>query len=218
MAEPPLTATDMDQLALLLGECHLHAEERDALAQATRAASSFSNQQLHGGAGSCSNAAPLEGAAAVAAIAPWADELLQRLQGCPSPEAGRRVCAELLIALRRHCAGQPVEHAGGCTDCQGCGGMAAACGHQGRLQSLQGANRVITGAVRMMLVRQNEANRHCQQAEEAGKCLASELQRCQEQLRASERARAALESHLQLMRADAGAAVQVAHLPGPACT
>eukprot|EP00931_Biecheleriopsis_adriatica_P006359 TRINITY_DN107772_c0_g1_i1.p1 TRINITY_DN107772_c0_g1~~TRINITY_DN107772_c0_g1_i1.p1 ORF type:complete len:207 (-),score=73.36 TRINITY_DN107772_c0_g1_i1:95-715(-) len=190
--EPGLTAQDVDQLSQLLGECHLH-EEQNALAQVMR--------PLAAGAGYGSSGPSAPASSTAAAAGPWADELMRRLQGCSSPEEGKAACAELMAAFHQQ-QSQPKELHEQLEQLQLQPQARQAPTEpdaSARLQSLQGANRVIVRALRVMSDRQREQGSRCRQAEEMVVKLASELQARDEQLRASERAKALLESHLQLV-------------------
>lgn len=226
--DPGLLAQDVDQLSQLLGECHLH-EERDALAQAMLplALGQGSCSQGLANASPSSSVVPSPGLAAEAG--PWADELMKRLQGCRSQEEGRATCAELLASFHQQQQQdqldirlQQMQLQPGSGQSPGPAGAAREADLAARLQSLQGANRVIVRALRVMSERQRQQGSRCQQAEEIAAKLAAELQARDEQLHASERAKAMLQSHLQVLlrREDAldDRGAQVQHLPGRPCS
>jgi len=196
-----LFASDVDQLSQLLGECHLH-EERDALKQVMMPIASYAGQLASG------LQAPY---ASAASSGLYADELLRRLQGCQSLDEGRATCAEMMTAfhqdqhsqqLLRPCVpvapvpleSRPMETA---QAVQPAGSVNAEL--MARLQSLQGANRVIVRALRIMSERLREQGQRSRQAEETVEQLKSELEAQSEQLRASERAKALLQSRVEVL-------------------
>mmetsp|Transcript_5430 Transcript_5430/g.10190 ORF Transcript_5430/g.10190 Transcript_5430/m.10190 type:complete len:207 (+) Transcript_5430:100-720(+) len=205
--EPGLSAADVDQLSQLLGECHLE-EEQAALAQVMRPA-------VH------HVAAPSTGTASAMSVEPWADEMMRRLQGCSSPDAGRAVCAELMVAFQAQQQQQFEQQLLLQRPQSGLQQIGSEPEAEARLQSLQGANRVIVRALRAMSDRQRTLGNRCRHAEETAGKLSSELQARDEQLHASERAKAMLQSHLQvLLRNEQGMdlAPQVQQLPGGPCS
>lgn len=121
-------------------------------------------------------------------VAQWADEMVQRLQSCSSPQEASARCAELLAIFRQQCGGADPNV------------------NPQRLQKLQGANSVLLRGLRSLNQRRREAAERAQRAEEANERLAAELARCQEALHASERAKGALQYHLQLMSVAPGTA------------
>lgn len=177
----------MEQLAQILRDCHLQEDEVCGKATSTGSAQS----QIPGITGT-----------AMMAACPWADELVRQLQHCTSAEEGRALCAEALVAFHRHQAGAC------CSD-------PSRCPHLARLQKLQGANRVIVQALRVLSERQRAMQTRCKQAEAANAHLAEQLRQCQEQLQASERAKANLQSHLQLMNSNLGESTHQSHRQGP---
>eukprot|EP00440_Ansanella_granifera_P075290 gb/GFBE01081709.1/.p1 GENE.gb/GFBE01081709.1/~~gb/GFBE01081709.1/.p1 ORF type:complete len:225 (+),score=59.83 gb/GFBE01081709.1/:1-675(+) len=220
-----LSAQDVDQLSQLLGECHLH-EERAALAQVMMPIATCAAQMAPGPVASQPAAGSTAVAPAVADAMPWADELMRRLQSCSSPEEGRAACAEAMAAFHQH-QSQPALH----EQLERLSlqpQQPAAASQQGadlaaRLHALQGANRVIVRALARMSERQREQGRRCQQAEEAAVRLSGELQARDEQLHASERAKAMLQSHLQLLLRkeeclENALQSQAHHLPGRSCS
>lgn len=54
---------------------------------------------------------------AVAAVTPWADELVRKLQNCSSPEQGRAICGEALVAFYRHQAALDLPEERPCKRC-----------------------------------------------------------------------------------------------------
>ncbi|CAK8997938.1 unnamed protein product [Durusdinium trenchii] len=189
-----LFAQDVDQLSQLLGECHLH-EERDALAQVMMPIASYAGQLASG------LQSPYASTAAASGL--YADELLRRLQGCQSLDEGRATCAEMMTAFHQEHSQQllrprvpakavPAQEA---QEVQAAGVNELLA----RLQSLQGANRVIVRALRIMSERLREQGQRSRQAEETVEQLKSELQAQSEQLRASERAKALLQSRVEVL-------------------
>lgn len=178
-----LDVGDMDQLARLLTECHLEEDLRVAAAALPPML-----------------AQPQEGPPAeeLQTAQPWAEELTRRLQGCASPAEAPALCAEFLVGFRQQAAQQQQQ-----LQQQACHG-AAGCEHARRLESVRGANRVIVRALRALSEKQREASERARQAECAAMGLAEELRRCQEQLQASERSKAMLQAHLQVMSSSNG--------------
>lgn len=237
---------DMDQLAHLLEECHLH-EEKAALRQVMLPVGAVTGgppAQTGPFAPSSSPAHSTAGSeCTTTAIGPWADEMMRRLQGCSSTAEGRAVCAQLLTEFQQQLEGQAAQ---GDTAALGSALMALSLGAtpehsphaaklhlsqqllqaqqqvqqlQARLHALQGANRVIVRALRTMSERQRQLGTRCHRAEEAASQLATELQLRDEQLQASERAKANVQLHLQLLlRQETGPFVTQAHMSGPPCS
>jgi len=186
-----LWGPEMEQLTQILQECHLH--------EADLCGSSPSPAPAPALGGHGTGLAPLGNSSSVG---PWADELVRQLQHCCSAEEGRNLCAEALVAFQRHQAGT-------------CCNDPNSCPHLARLQKLQGANKVIVRALRVYSQRHNAAQARCRQADEANSLLGEQLRQCQEQLAASERAKANLQSHLQLMNSNLGESAYRSHGPGP---
>jgi hypothetical protein len=138
---------------------------------------------------------------AASTVGPWADKLLQELQCCASVEEGRTLCAEALWAFQQHQAG---------TCCSN-----GTCAYGGRLEKLQGANKVIVRALQVVAQRMKDMKARARAAEEANASLAEQLRLCQEQLKASERAKANLQSHLQLMNSSLSESAMHSHQAGP---
>jgi len=178
---------EMDQLNAILRDCHLHEEEVCGVTSGfvPVGTSAFVPVPVP----ACLLPPPTAPLAAAVGVTPWADELVRQLQSCASAEHGRAICAEALLAFHKHQAGT-------------CCGDVSTSPHLVRLQKLQGANKVIVRALRMMSERQSATQARCRQAEEANLHLAEQLRQCQEQLAASERAKANLQSHLQLMNSN----------------
>jgi hypothetical protein len=153
----------------------------------------------------CGAAAPAEPTVAappdLTGVDSWANQLVQQLQCCASVEQGRALCAEALLAFRQH-------QAGSCCS-------AATCPYGGRLEKLQGANKVIIRALRALSQRHVASQARVRQVEEANAHLAEQLRQCQEQLQASERAKANLQSHLQMMNSNLSESVMNSHHAGP---
>jgi hypothetical protein len=131
------------------------------------------------------------GSASVEAMLPWAGELVSHLQACQSPDEARYRCAELLAAFASKQPG---------------GAATASAQHEERMRKLQGANSVLLRGFRSLYKKQQEAEAQSRQAEETCARLAAELARCQEQLHSAERAKGALQYHLQLMHTGPGTA------------
>lgn len=134
-------------------------------------------------------------------VGPWADELVHKLQGVASVEEGRALCAQALQAYHQH-------QAGVCCS-------SGSCPYSGRLEKLQGANKVIVKALRQVSQRISDSQARARHAEEANQKLAEQLRLCQEQLKASERAKANLQSHLQLMNSSLRESAMHSHQAGP---
>lgn len=181
--------TELDHLTRILADCHLHEKELCG-------AAAVSATEPPG------SACAATGIKATADVHQWADELLKRLQCCASIDEGRALCSEALTAFHR-CQ---VE-----TSCSG----GYAFPHADRLQKLQGANKVIVQALRSFSKRHAGIQARCQQTEEANAQLAEQLKQCQERLKASERAKANLQSHLQLMNSSVSESAFHPHLHGP---
>ncbi|CAJ1351049.1 unnamed protein product, partial [Effrenium voratum] len=235
-----LFAQDVDQLSQLLGECHLH-EERDALAQVMMPIASYAGQLASGiqspGGGGGGAASGLwadelmrrlqgcqsmdEGRATCAEMmaAFHEDQHSQQLHpprvpavpmmtGMPctpsmpsAPSASMPSAQSLPAATMAPDAGMRAA-------------PAANAELTARLQSLQGANRVIVRALRIMSERLREQGNRSRQAEETVARLQSELQARDEQLRASERAKAMLQSRVEvLLRGEAFDMPQVCSRP-----
>ncbi|OLP84747.1 hypothetical protein AK812_SmicGene34345 [Symbiodinium microadriaticum] len=135
---------------------------------------------------------------------------MRRLQGCSSPEEGRETCAEMIAAFHQdqqqssqrllparvpaHYAAAPMNSA-----------VPAAAGYgpnaefTARLQALQGANRVIVRALRILSARVREEGNRRRESEETVAQLKAELEAREEQLRASERAKALLQSRVAVL-------------------
>jgi len=130
-----------------------------------------------------------------------------------SPEEGSERCAEMLAAFhQKSCQpqvqGRGVPTAPGFTACSSSGSCCtpeAPCLHSERLQKGQGAERAETPcshnrvAIRMLTQRQKELSERARCAESFAISAATELQRCQEALQASERAKGTLQMHLSLI-------------------
>lgn len=204
-----LWGPDMEQLAQILRECHLDDNEVAGSGSSSGGAPSAAAPAWAGPPTSVPvpPSPATANAPAAAAVGPWADELVRRLQSCGSPEEARSLCAEGLVcfhqqqastAMTAFAAASPDSHA-----------------LQTRLHKLQGANKVIVRALRTMSERQQPLQVRCRQAEEQNILLAEELRRTCEQLQAAERAKAHLQSHLHLMNSNLTEAPFRDHPPGP---
>ncbi|CAK9004939.1 unnamed protein product [Durusdinium trenchii] len=140
----------------------------------------------------------------------YADELLRRLQGCQSLDEGRATCAEMMTAFHQEHSQQllrprvpakavPAQEAQEVASPYARTLDVSSDFLEARLQSLQGANRVIVRALRIMSERLREQGQRSRQAEETVEQLKSELQAQSEQLRASERAKALLQSRVEVL-------------------
>jgi hypothetical protein len=176
---------DMEQLAQILQECHLHEAE----IAGTEPQSNLSSPSPPGAIDT-----------AFGAAGQWADELVNRLQNCATPQEGHALCAEALLAF---------HHKQGCAS--------NLCPTAERLKKLQGANRVIVRALRGVSERQGGLRMRCQQAEEENAHLAEQLRQCQEKLRVSELAKSTLQSHLELMNSNLNESAHLSHSGGPPC-
>jgi len=182
---------DMDLLERILRDCHLD----DSLEEAA-VASRVEPAPAH------APALPLP-----ADVGSWADEMMRQLQVCGSPEEGRARCAEMFAAFhQRSC--QPQDQGRGvptapsftaCSSSGSCCNPETPCAHSERLQKVQGANRVIVRAIRTLTQRHKELSERARCAESFAISAATELQRCQEALQTSERAKGTLQMHLSLM-------------------
>lgn len=190
-------ADEMELLERIMRECNLcdpagpSAPEPMAVA-APRAAVATQVHVAGAPTGVLAAAQPAEAAvapqamfghSATSSLAPWAEEMVQRLQGCSSTAEASARCAEMLATFQQRAAGDPQ-----------------------RMRRLQSANSVLMRALRSLNQRHREQLAQRQRAEEANKELAAELERCQEALRASERARGQLQYHLQVMGRSSGTA------------
>jgi len=201
--DAPLTIDDMEFLERVLRDCHLsdgpQAQPNQPPEQPSEQPQEHQHRQQHlqeqepsqshqapiGTAQVAATAAgPSGGTAPVEAMLPWAEELVGHLQACQSPDEARYRCAELLTAF----AGKQQGSA-----------AAASAQQQERMRKLQGANSVLLRGFRSLYQKQQEAEARSRQAEEACTRMAAELARCQEQLHNAERAKGALQYHLQLM-------------------
>eukprot|EP00928_Gymnodinium_smaydae_P041130 TRINITY_DN27842_c0_g1_i1.p2 TRINITY_DN27842_c0_g1~~TRINITY_DN27842_c0_g1_i1.p2 ORF type:complete len:185 (-),score=53.30 TRINITY_DN27842_c0_g1_i1:184-714(-) len=158
----------MELLERILRDCSLHDGACDVAALVPRAAAA--------------SAAPPAQVQEADVLLPWADEMVRQLQACASPEEARPRCAEVLAAFRRQ---QQLEASGAVAQAE-------------RLRILRGANGALLRGFRSLYQQglEQDARRRC--LEEANARLASELAACQESLETSERARGALQYHLQL--------------------
>jgi len=170
---------DLVFLERLLRECHIE----DDVATGAHWASSAS------GANAAAVVAPdarHDAALLTHAVAPWADEMVRQMQGCASADEARPKCAEMLVAFHSQ--------------------TGAADPNAERLRTVQGANSALLRGFRSMYHKHRELTAQHQRAEEAFVTLASEFAKCQEALRASERAKSTLQYHLQLMSVGPGTA------------
>lgn len=125
---------------------------------------------------------------------------MRRLQGCSSTADGRATCQQLLTEFQQHLSQAAQAQQGvQCTTWQQERQRQQELQLQARLEALQGANRVIVRALKALSERQKELGARCQLAEEAGARLTAQLLLCSEQLQASERAKAAVQSHLEVL-------------------
>mmetsp|Transcript_15175 Transcript_15175/g.34590 ORF Transcript_15175/g.34590 Transcript_15175/m.34590 type:complete len:215 (+) Transcript_15175:84-728(+) len=184
---------EIDLLAQLFRECNLTDKGHDMAS--SQVALMLGADTL---APSMSSVAPVPGteqqasfgfgdAATPATMMPWAQELVQRLQECPSSQAAESVCAHMLSAfhgqvkqevLRQHQAQQQERE---------------------RMKSVQAANKVLLRALHALSRRHKELALQSQEIEKAAQWSARELARSQEALQASERTRESLQMHLRLM-------------------
>lgn len=111
----------------------------------------------------------------IAPVEQWADEMTRQMSGSASVEEARAKLVALLGVFQAS-AEQPE-----------------------RLHALQGANRVLLQGFRQLHARSRVLDAERRRAEETSAQLAAELARCQEALRASERAKGMLQYHIQLM-------------------
>mmetsp|Transcript_168090 Transcript_168090/g.539819 ORF Transcript_168090/g.539819 Transcript_168090/m.539819 type:complete len:221 (-) Transcript_168090:471-1133(-) len=125
-------------------------------------------------------------------MAAEAEEMVRRLQACQSPEEAQARCAEMLAMLAGNLESRQA---------------AASVQQEERFRRVQGANGVLLRGFRSLYQRQREAQARALQAEEACIRVAQELERCQEQLHNSERAKSSLQYHLQLMNTAPGITV-----------
>eukprot|EP00448_Togula_jolla_P021970 CAMPEP_0170575348 /NCGR_PEP_ID=MMETSP0224-20130122/3815_1 /TAXON_ID=285029 /ORGANISM="Togula jolla, Strain CCCM 725" /LENGTH=210 /DNA_ID=CAMNT_0010898125 /DNA_START=61 /DNA_END=693 /DNA_ORIENTATION=+ len=188
MVQPALCAFDVDQLAQLLRECNLH-EETSTVAQALHEETQAAQGQIdesHVDVGSSQAHAASPTCPPDAAL-PLAAELVERLQGCASLDMARELCRQCLVAFHeQESARCQATNSRRCATGAGDASVEP-CHHHARLQSLQGANRVIVRALRVLSERQRAASARMAEGEETVAQLHAELLRCREELRASER-------------------------------
>jgi len=176
--DAPLSGDEMDFLERVLRECHLGDEGHSRFQQPPQPPPEVQRPQAR----VMSDALTLE------AMAPWADEMVGTLQGCASPEEARARCAQMLTSFA---ADQ--RQRGAAASAQ------AASAQAERLRVLQGANHVLLRGFRSLHIKGREAEAKRQRAEEVCASMAAELQRCQEQVHGLERAKSALQYHLQVL-------------------
>mmetsp|Transcript_88699 Transcript_88699/g.185417 ORF Transcript_88699/g.185417 Transcript_88699/m.185417 type:complete len:226 (+) Transcript_88699:143-820(+) len=176
-SDPSLSVDDMDFLEKMLRSCNLHDPQEAAAArdhqQPTQMQADSAERQVH------------HNSPNVAAMGPWAEEFIRRLQSCENAEVARVQCAEMLAAFAQECQSQVLEQA---TRAQ-----------EERLRKLQGANGVLLRGFRGLYQRHRQLEAKYRQAEETYAKVTSELADCREQVRSVERAKSALQYHLQLM-------------------
>mmetsp|Transcript_120180 Transcript_120180/g.340232 ORF Transcript_120180/g.340232 Transcript_120180/m.340232 type:complete len:244 (-) Transcript_120180:168-899(-) len=199
VGESSLPSDDMELLAQILRECHLHDPSGAA---ASPISAPLPSQPEAAGAAvqadALSRTCHIQPAAVPLAathqgdstacvdLESWADEMLRRLQGCVSAEEAQPRAMELLAAFAQRHGNQQAQSE--------------------KMMALQGANGVLLRAFRSMHSRSREVERQRRHAEEVNAQLAAELARCQEALRSSERAKGTLQYHLQLMSMQRGIA------------
>uniref|UniRef100_A0A7S1SBA4 Uncharacterized protein n=1 Tax=Alexandrium catenella TaxID=2925 RepID=A0A7S1SBA4_ALECA len=205
--EVALSSDEIDLLERILRDCHLDDGMAVPTASAPQVGVAPGHAPAFGQAAAPAQAAalpqamvPVQGSpqappAGTAsgeqlAVVPWADELVRRLLGCPSPEEARARCIEVLTAFRQQDAA-----------------AAAACPQAQRVQQLRSTNGVLLRGLRSLHRRHRDVDAQRLRAEEACARMAAELARCQEALRASERAKDNLQYHLQLMSSSPGITV-----------
>lgn len=173
--EERLSTDDVELLERLLHGCHLTDVE------------AVSSSNIAQNVGALPSVSP-------SAIDPWAGEMVRRLHGCPSSEEARSRCAEVLVSFKQEHQNQhqAINHG------------SSSGPEPERLRMLQGANRVLLRGFRNLYRRQCQMDSQRQAAEERYSNMAAELARTQEALRASERANASLQFHLQLMKSPLG--------------
>jgi len=181
-AAQQLPEDDMELMELLglFRECHLH----DTSVLRPPVPSTASSQPSTTGSFPSMDAAQQGEANASATLEQWADAMVGQLQCCSSVDEARPKCAEMLIAFQQRSAQSSVDAT--------------------RLRTLQGANSALLRGFRNLYHRQREAAARQQQAEEENRQMAAELARCREALQTSERAKSALQYHLQLMGSTQG--------------
>lgn len=197
----------MEQLEQILRDCHLHddcPEAPDTVQQSAPCLSASSGIPTRSTADNQSSSWTCVSATSVATAKPWADELVQRLQGCSDFQEAHPLCVNALAALVTQLQ-QPQAPA------------VEQSADRDRLNKLQHANKVIVRALRTVSERQRDMAARAQQAEQANVHLLAELQTCREQLLASQRSNATLQSHLQLMSAGSGQEAAPEWVSGPTC-
>mmetsp|Transcript_64631 Transcript_64631/g.120326 ORF Transcript_64631/g.120326 Transcript_64631/m.120326 type:complete len:166 (+) Transcript_64631:3-500(+) len=126
-------------------------------------------------------------AATPATMLPWAQELVQRLQECPSSQAAESVCAHMLSAFHGQVRQEVLRK------------QQAQQQELERVKHIQAANKVLLRALQSLSRRHKDLALHSQEIEKAAQWSAQELARSQEALQASERSRESLQMHLRLM-------------------
>jgi len=175
-AAPALPVDDMELLEQILRECHLHdAAPVRPSPHAAMQPSTMAFPSMES-AQSGSSAVTLE---------QWADEMVRQLHSCSSIEEARPKCAEMLAAFQQRSGQRSV------IDSE-------------RMRTLQGANSALLRGFRNLYHRQREEAARQKRVEEDNRQMAAELAQCREALQASERAKAALQYHLQLMGSTQG--------------
>lgn len=114
----------------------------------------------------------------------WASEMMRQLQACPSVDQGHRTCAELMVRFQQQIMASSQQET-----------------HQNaeKMRVLQCANSGLLRGFRNLHNRQKELAAELRRTREANDAMAAELVRCQDALRTSERAKGALQYHLQIV-------------------
>lgn len=175
-----LPLDDMELLARILCECHL--------SDGTSASAGPASVQLavQVAAAQIPNAVSVDAPQNCTAqgAAEWAGEMMRQLQACPSVDLGNRKCAEVMLAFQQQIIGASQQQT-----------------HQSceKMRVLQCANSGLLRGFRNLHNRQKDLAGELRRTREANAAMAAELDRCQDALRASERAKGALQYHLQMV-------------------
>lgn len=171
----PLPVDDMDLLAQILQECHLEETGHTVRAQSVVPEAPACPPHLSNVLGILA-ADSLEGKTTQpVSLDQWTEEVMRSLGSCSSRQEAITTLRNVLGAFER----QLVD--------------------PDRAKALKFANSVLLRSFRNLHARRREADLQRERAEEVNTALAAELARCQEALRASERAKGYLQYHLQLM-------------------
>uniref|UniRef100_A0A7S1B1J5 Uncharacterized protein n=1 Tax=Noctiluca scintillans TaxID=2966 RepID=A0A7S1B1J5_NOCSC len=172
----PLPVDDMDLLVQILQECHLQDTSHAVrAAQPVVTEGPAYSPNLSNVLGILAADTPEEKATPPASLDQWTEEVMRLLGSCSSTQEAASTVRSVLGAFERQ-LGDPE-----------------------RTKALKFANSVLLRSFRNLHARRREADLQRERAAVANTALVAELARCQEALRASERATGYLQYHLQLM-------------------